>query len=168
MEPSIERLVECHLADVYRYAYRLTGNAADAEDLTQQVFLTAHRHVDQIRDASRAAGWLLRIARNTYFKQHRRQRPVTASSVAIDVDWFPDQRSMVDRSDAQAIQAALDQLDDDHRQVILMFYFENLSYRQIASQIDVRIGTVMSRLSRAKSKLREVLASGTRQGGSER
>jgi RNA polymerase sigma-70 factor (ECF subfamily) len=145
---------------MYRYAYRLTGNVADAEDIAQQAFLLAQRRLHQLREPDRARAWLASIVRNTYFKQSRRQRPLCASSAEVEVDWFADSRPHADPEDAAAVQTAINQLDANHKQVLLMYYFEQLSYRQIADAIQVKIGTVMSRLSRAKAHLREIIASG--------
>ena len=161
---SIERLVEQHLDAVFRYAFRFTGNAADAEDITQQVFLLAQRHIDQLRDPLRAGAWLLSIVRNTFLKQKRRKRPASASAVDLNMDGFPDPRATRETTDAGALQYALDQLDCHHREIILMYYFEELSYQQIADKVNVKMGTVMSRLSRAKSSLREIISAQTPAG----
>ncbi len=154
----IEWLVETYLNDVYRYAFRLTGNRSDAEDVSQQVFLQAQRHLNQVRDQSRLRPWLLRIVRNTFFKLHRRKRPQNASTLNVDLDWFPD-RSTMDASEIDAVQNAINKLDTHHKQVVLMYFFEDLSYQQIADRLCIKIGTVMSRLSRAKSSLREIFSS---------
>src|SRR5688572_866462 len=73
--PDIVALVREHHAVVYRYAFRLTGSAVDAEDLVQQAFLLAHQRLAQLRDGSKAAGWLMAIARNCFLKDKRRLRP---------------------------------------------------------------------------------------------
>ncbi len=151
-------LVETYLDDVYRYAYRLSGNRSDAEDVAQQVFLQAQRHLDQVRDRSRLRPWLLRIVRNIFFKLHRRQRPQNASTLNVNLDWFPD-RTATDQVDVDAVQAALNKLDSNHKQIVLMYFFEDLSYQQIADRLCIKIGTVMSRLSRAKACLREIFSS---------
>lgn len=158
---SIQSLVEEHLSQVFRYAFRFTGNASDAEDLTQQVFLLAQRHLGQLRDPNRAGSWLLSIVRNTFLKQRRRQRPQSASAVDLNMDGFPDRRPAAELGERSGLQAALDQLDCHHKQVILMYYFEELSYQEIADKTNVKIGTVMSRLSRAKSNLREIISAHT-------
>jgi RNA polymerase sigma-70 factor (ECF subfamily) len=158
---SIQWVVDAHLNDVYRYAYRLAGNRPDAEDVTQQVFLLAQRHLDQVRDRRRVKPWLLTIVRNTYLKLHRRQRPQNAASAHVEMEWFPGEPG-ADPAIGDALQAALNGLDDHHRQVVLMFYFEDLSYRQIAERLNIKLGTVMSRLARAKTCLREVYLSQTK------
>jgi RNA polymerase sigma-70 factor (ECF subfamily) len=159
-ERTIDWLVDVYLDDVYRYAFRLTGNQADAEDVVQQVFLQAQQHIDQLRDAGRVRGWLLRIVHNTHIKQFRRRRPRIASAVNVEIDTVPG-HPPAEGPDRDAIQAAIDQLDDHHRQIVLMFFFEDLSYQQIAQRLNVKLGTVMSRLSRAKASLRAIIAKNT-------
>lgn len=155
---TIERLIHQYHADVYRYGFRLSGNVADAEDLTQQVFLAAHQHLDQLRDRERARSWLLSITRNHFLKSLRRQRPTDSTSLQLEVEQIAqaDRHSEIDE---EQLQVALQELTDDYRSVLLMFYFEEMSYREIAEQLDVAIGTVMSRLSRAKGQLRQKILS---------
>lgn len=99
------------------------------------------------------------IARNCFLKRIRRKKAVPASSLDIDVDQIgpvEDDRNQPDY-DPDALKNALKELDPHHRLVIMMFYFEQLSYRQIAEQLEVKMGTVMSRLSRAKASLKEAM-----------
>src|SRR6185437_8049335 len=78
--PSVQRLVEDHYASLYRYAYRLSGSSADAEDLTQDTFCKAQANLSQLRDPSRARPWLFSILRNAYLHRVRadRQQPCLA------------------------------------------------------------------------------------------
>ncbi len=149
----IERLIHQYHGDVYRYGFRLSGNAADADDLAQQVFLAAHQKIDQLREMERARGWLLAITRNQFFKMYRRRRPVDSSSLELDVNQVPEDLEK-EEFDQERLQAALDEMPEPYRTVLLMFYFEDLSYQEIADTMQVAIGTVMSRLSRAKGQLR--------------
>ena len=154
---DILELVDQHHAQVYRYAFRLAGNQADAEDLTQQTFLIAHQKLSQLRESTKAAGWLLTIARSCFLKSIRRTRPTAETSLQISIDQIPREGSSFDAIDRMALQEALLELPEDHRVIVLMFYFENLSYKEIAEQLGVKIGTVMSRLSRAKVSIRQSL-----------
>lgn len=142
--------------DVYRYAFRLSGNAEDAEDLTQQTFLMAHQRLHQVRDPAKVDRWLYAVLRSCYLKSVRRSRPISASSVEIDVDEIPAEPHE-DGIDRQLLQMAVDDLPDRLKIVVVMFYFEHASYQQIAEALDVPMGTVMSRLSRAKGRLRQRL-----------
>lgn len=150
---DVTQLVGEHYQTLYRYAYRLTGSPADAEDLVQQVFLIAHQKIDQVRDAACARGWLFAVLRNAWLKTRRQRMPVMTE---IDVDTLPEAPRQA--IDGQDLQAALDGLADEFRLVVLMFYFEHQSYREIAQHLDLPIGTVMSRLARAKAHLRRRLA----------
>src|SRR5262245_41166120 len=72
---GIEQLIREHHVDAYRYAYRLTGDHADAEDLVQQTFLVAHQKLHQLREPGRARAWLFSVLRSCFFKTHRRSTP---------------------------------------------------------------------------------------------
>jgi RNA polymerase sigma-70 factor (ECF subfamily) len=153
---DLVRLVEEHHADLYRYAYRLSGTAADAEDLTQEVFLIAQQKLDQVRDAECVRGWLFAVLRNCYLGIKRRPTPIAATNMAVDLDSLPE---AVDRQDIdrEQLQAAINELPDEFKLVVLQYYFEDRSYREISEQMQLPIGTVMSRLSRAKAHLRRRL-----------
>ena len=153
---QIQQLVSDHYQAVYRYAFRLSGSAADAEDLTQQAFLIAQKKLHQVREVEKVDRWLFVVLRSCFLKSRRRQRPTSAASVELDVNEIPAQTSAVD-IDQERLQAAIDELPDGFRLVVLMFYFEQLSYKEIAAALDVSMGTVMSRLSRAKGRIRQRL-----------
>ncbi len=155
---SIQRLVDEHLVAVYRYAYRLTGSVQDAEDLSQQVFLLAQQRLDQLREAERARGWLFAILRNAFLKMVERKQPVAATNVGLNLDTIALASADVAAVDDQALQAAMDELPAEFRLVVVMFYFEDCSYREIAEKLELPIGTVMSRLARAKRHLRSKLS----------
>jgi RNA polymerase sigma-70 factor, ECF subfamily len=159
---EIRQLIRDHHADVYRYAFRLCGSQNDAEDLVQQTFLAAQQKLHQLREPEKVRSWLLTIVRNAYFKQRRLPAPEPACNLELEVDRIPDQSippagAEAEWIDRQWLQGALEQLSDEHKEVLLMFYFEELSYKQIAERLDVAIGTVMSRLARAKDRLRALL-----------
>jgi RNA polymerase sigma-70 factor, ECF subfamily len=158
---DVAALVADYHAELYRYAYRLTGSRPDAEDLTQHVFLMAHTRGEQLRDVGSIRNWLFAILRNTYLKAARRRPPLPAASIELDIDSLPaaEQKIEIDR---ERLQSALDDLPDEFKIVVLMFYFEGCSYREIAERLDVPDGTVMSRLSRAKSHLRKTLSPDSR------
>ena len=155
---DIAGLIATHHAPIYRYAYRLTGMAADAEDLTQQAFLIAQQKLHQLREAERAAGWLYAILRSCYLKWRRKRFPMTSTLADLDMADVPQPVPELRAVDSEELQQVLGELHDDLRLILLMFYFEELSYKQIADELEVPIGTVMSRLSRAKQKLRERLS----------
>ncbi len=156
-KPDMEALVAEHYRAVYAYAYRLSGAVDTAEEITQQVFLIAQQHSDQLWRSENARNWLLAITRNCYLKSRARRRPVDMSSLSLSPDSIPAEPTGQDDIDRQRLQEALDELPDDFRLVLLMFYFEELSYRQIADRLGLPMGTVMSRLARAKQHLRNRL-----------
>jgi RNA polymerase sigma-70 factor (ECF subfamily) len=154
---EIAQLVAEHHAAIYRYAYRLTGSVPDAEDLTQQVFLAAQEKLGQLRCAENARAWLFAMLRNAFGKMCRKPRPKSAGACEVDLDNLPGAVPDDDAIDREQLQGALNELPPSYRMVVMMFYFEDCSYRQIADQLDLPMGTVMSRLARAKAHLRSRL-----------
>jgi RNA polymerase sigma-70 factor (ECF subfamily) len=168
----VQRLVDEHYMGLYRYAVRLSGSPAEAEDLTQEAFCKAQASLAQLRDQGRARPWLFRILRNLYLhriRADRQQHTVPLDSAGDVAERLPDALPEVD---GEQLQNALNQLPEVYRTAVILYYFEDFSYRDIAEQMDLPIGTVMSRLARAKGHLRNVLlrgepvtaASGVRQG----
>jgi RNA polymerase sigma-70 factor (ECF subfamily) len=152
---TLAELIDRHYALVYRYAYRLSGSAADAEDLTQQTFLQAQAKFDQLRDSSQGKNWLCAIVRNAYLRSLR--TPVRT----LSLDASPEPCTVLpcpEEIDPLALQTALDELPEEFRTPLVLFYFEEFTYKDIAAQLDVPIGTVMSRLARGKAHLRRRLA----------
>jgi RNA polymerase sigma-70 factor (ECF subfamily) len=155
---ELTSLVVAHHAAVYRYACRLCGCPIEAEDLVQQAFLIAHQKLHQLRDPQRACSWLLAVLRSCFLKSIRKARPVPAQNVYLEVDQVAVETPVVEEIDREQLAAALAELPDEFRLVLMMFYFEELSYQEIAQELEIPIGTVMSRLSRAKGHLRRRLA----------
>jgi RNA polymerase sigma-70 factor (ECF subfamily) len=154
---SVAELVELFYESLYRYAFRLSGSAPDADDLTQEAFCKAHSQFRQLRDRSRAKPWLFSILRNLYLHRLRAARQhVTLSIDAIGdlPDNTPDELPEIE---PERLQQALDELPEVFRTPIILYYFDDFSYRDIAEQMDLPIGTVMSRLARAKGHLRQRL-----------
>jgi RNA polymerase sigma-70 factor (ECF subfamily) len=155
---GIRDLIDAHYDALYRYAYRLTGAAADAEDLTQETFGKALTRLSQLREADRAKAWLFRILRNAYLhkaRDRRRHRLVPLDAVGEVA--YETEESLPDVDPAK-VQEALNELDETFRTPLILFYFEEFSYKDIADHMDLPIGTVMSRLARAKAYLRAKLA----------
>jgi RNA polymerase sigma-70 factor (ECF subfamily) len=155
---GVTQLVRDHYEVVYRFAYRLSGNLADAEDLTQQTFTIACRKMDQIQDATKARSWLFTIVRHAFLKS-RRKSPHNQLSLEPGSD-LPEpgsQASVPEHIDEEQLQQALGKLPDTYRIPLMLFYFDDLSYKEIADQLEVPLGTVMSRLARGKAFLKEQL-----------
>lgn len=152
---TIEELIRDHYRVAYQYSYRLTGSTYDAEDLVQQSFLTAHRKLHQLRDPKAAKGWLFQILRTTFFQSCRKKKPVCEADSALELgSILHDMHSTEPHFDNELLQQRLNTLPDKYRIALLMYYFEDLSYEEISSQLDIPLGTVMSRLARAKALLR--------------
>jgi len=163
---DIRTLVRDWHRDVYRYAFRLSGNRTDAEDLTQQTFMIAQQRLHQVRQPERVLGWLFAILRTCYLKSERKPRPLTATSLDLDVDSIPEALAE-NPIDNELLQAAISELPDEFKLVLMMFYFEECSYKEIAERLEIPIGTVMSRLTRAKGRLRHRLAAGEPSAGGD-
>jgi RNA polymerase sigma-70 factor (ECF subfamily) len=156
--PSVPALpVEEHVDRLFAYAYRLTGSVEAAEDLTQQTFLVAHQRLSQLREPDKLGSWLLKILRNAFLKTRRQPSPVVASQLELDVADVAGGEVRETEFDEELLRGALERLPEEFRVVVLMFYFEELSYRDIAQELALPVGTVMSRLSRAKGHLRHML-----------
>ena len=152
---DISALVEQNYEAAYRFAYRLAGTAHEAEDLTQQAFLDAQRKLDTLRDPAKSQAWLFMIVRNLYRRRLRDRG--THREVSVDPDFdLTDGSGAVETAtlNSDSLQQVLDELPSEFRDALVLFYFRELSYREIAEQLDVPIGTVMSRLSRGKQQLR--------------
>jgi len=164
---GIAPLVDEHYQSLYRYAYRLSGAAADAEDLTQEAFCKAQAQLATLRDPDRAKPWLFSILRNAYLhraRTHRAHKQVSLDAVG-ELACHPP--ADVPEVDPERLQQALNELPEGFRTPVILFYFEDMSYRDIAEQMDLPIGTVMSRLARAKTHLRDRLMPAAAQGAGE-
>ncbi len=150
--PTVAELAEAHGAALYRVAYRYCGNAADAEDLVQETFVVACRKLDQLRERAAARAWLAQVLRNLWVRARKRPAP-TLSPEAIAAAAAPV--AAPEPFDRDRLLALLDRMPDDFREPLLLFYFEDFKYREIADILGVPIGTVMSRLARGKAYLRE-------------
>ncbi len=153
---STEQLLDHHFDTVFRYAYRLTGNATAAEDVAQEVFLRAFRNLHQLRDVGAAKGWLLVITRNEFARWCKKYAPKPSLEM-VEAPEVPEEPDSVAVDREEWVQQSLEQLPLDYRTVVVMFYFEQLSYAEIAQQLEIPLGTVMSRLNRGKSHLKKAL-----------
>ena len=156
-DAALTTLYRRHVEAIYRFVLAQVRDPSDAEDLTQQTFLVAQRTLSQLRDVRSARNWLFAIARNCFLKDRQRRRPVPAARLRLDLDTVPAEIPDVEDIDAERLQGALCELPELFRIVLVMFYYEGRSYREIAEDLDLPMGTVMSRLARAKAHLRSRL-----------
>ena len=157
---SVQQLVEAHYEALYRYAYRLTGSAADAEDLTQDTFCQAQLKLEQLRDPNRSKAWLFSILRNAYLHRIRAEKHLHLVSLDSLSEFAEPLHEPLPEIEPERLQQALDELPEVFRTPVILFYFEEFSYRDIAEQMELPMGTVMSRLARAKAHLRARLLPG--------
>jgi RNA polymerase sigma-70 factor, ECF subfamily len=150
---TMQQLVEQHYDSLYRYAFRLSGSAADAEDLTQDAFCQAQLKLSQLRDAARVKPWLFSILRNAYLHRVRdakRQHLIPLDAAGDLPERLPEPLPEIDTAQLQEL---LNELPEDFRTPLILFYFDDFSYRDIAEQMNLPLGTVMSRLARGKAHL---------------
>jgi RNA polymerase sigma-70 factor (ECF subfamily) len=161
--PSWDEIVREHSARVYRLAYRLTGNQHDAEDLTQEVFVRVFRSLSSYTPGT-FEGWLHRITTNLFLDQARRKQRIRFDGLPDDVGdrWAGrepgPERAWEHNNLDYDVQQALDALPPDFRAAVVLCDIEGLSYEEIAATLDVKLGTVRSRIHRGRALLREELA----------
>ena len=160
-----------HMDVLYANALRLTRSQADAEDLVQETLLKAYRFYDRFEQGSNMKAWLLRIQYNTFVNRYR--RVTKEAAIKESMGQSPSGEGVIGRAAlaaltdpvsnalrpmvAKEIEAALETLPEEHRTVVLLADVEELSYKEIAEVLGCPIGTVMSRLHRARKTLRKHL-----------
>jgi RNA polymerase sigma-70 factor, ECF subfamily len=159
---SFEETVLPHLDAAFNYARWLTRNNADAEDVVQDACVRAMRFFSSLRNDD-ARAWLFAIVRNTWYGRVSR-RPSLMEAAPLDSarDERPDdaldpEKRLLQQHTVAQVRAALEHLPVDFREVIVLREIEGLSYKEIAAVVRVPIGTVMSRLARARERLLAVL-----------
>lgn len=154
---------------IYNLTLRMTGNPDDAMDLAQEAFLNAWRGLKFFKGDSSFSTWIYRLASNACIDHLRRQKRRQDISASMPVDEendsqpdIPDDRfrpeQELERQELRnAVSAGLEQLSDEHRQVLVMREINGLSYQEIADVLDLEAGTVKSRIARARNSLRKIL-----------
>ena len=162
---AFEPLMAAYEKNVYNLALRMTGNAQDAEDMTQEAFLKAYSSLDSFRGDSKFSVWLYRIVSNVCLDFLRRRKRRPAVSLSMEDDEGEDvQLDLPDTSQSpeellekkltrEAVQRGLAQLPEDARQILLLREIQGLSYEEIGEALHLEAGTVKSRIFRARKKL---------------
>ncbi len=154
-----------HLEGLYGYAMTLSHDRTAAEDLVQETYTRATVHIDGLREDSNLKGWLFTIMRNLWLKELRHVRS-GPEFVALDdvntVQWAFDTSDNPEVLylriwEREEIRTALKCLPVAHREVIVLCDIEGFSYKEIAELLDCPLGTIMSRLARARAKLKRVI-----------
>jgi RNA polymerase sigma factor (sigma-70 family) len=163
-QAQFEQIVVPHLDAAYNLARWLAGNDHDAEDIAQEACLRAFRFLGGFRGGN-SRSWLLTIVRNTAFtwlKQNRPKAIITIGEEELleieDSTALARHSSALHHADRDVLRAALEQLPMEFREVLILRELEGLSYKEISEVADAPIGTVMSRLARARKQLQEYLA----------
>jgi RNA polymerase sigma-70 factor (ECF subfamily) len=165
-----ERAVLPHLDAAYNLARWLAGNDHDAQDVAQEASLRAFRFFGSFR-GDNARAWLLAIVRNTFFTWVRKNRPgvktVEIDDEALDIEDDSANLEAVNPlfADAEAVRRAIADLPVEFREIVILREMEGFSYKEIAELAEVPIGTVMSRLARARKLLQKRLATEFNPGG---
>jgi RNA polymerase sigma-70 factor (ECF subfamily) len=150
--------VLAHVPQMLRYARALARDPAEAEDLVQGALERAHARRATFRDGEDLGAWLLAIVHNVFVSGARRNRARTARETAAARDaTVASEPPQEHAADLMLVQAAFARLSAEHRAVLHLVTVEGLSYPEAAAALDVPIGTVMSRLSRARAALRDAL-----------
>ncbi|MBP2370815.1 RNA polymerase sigma factor SigE [Pseudonocardia parietis] len=159
--PSWDEVVREHADRVYRLAYRLSGNQHDAEDLTQETFIRVFRSLASYKPGT-FEGWLHRITTNLFLDMVRRRARLRMEGLPEDTDRLPgggpepETVFAINHLDPH-LQAALDELPPDFRVAVVLCDVEGLSYEEIGATLDVKLGTVRSRIHRGRTALRASL-----------
>jgi RNA polymerase sigma factor (sigma-70 family) len=161
--PTWEEIVREHSARVYRLAYRLTGNKQDAEDLTQETFIRVFRSLSSYTPGT-FEGWLHRITTNLFLDGARRKKRIRMEAMGDDDGHVADtgdfgrpERGFEHANLDEDVQKALDALRPEYRAAVVLCDIEGLSYEEIAVTVGVKLGTVRSRIHRARAQLRDAL-----------
>lgn len=157
----LESAVNAYYEPLYRFAYSLAGEEAEACDLTQEAFEQLARKGDQLRDTSKLKSWLFTTLYRQFLDTRRARHRHPQVDLAEAEPELPASPPTVETAlDAATARAALAQVDEVFRAPLALFYLGEHSYAEIAQILDVPIGTVMSRIARGRKMLRALLADG--------
>jgi RNA polymerase sigma-70 factor (ECF subfamily) len=140
---------------LFGLAYWWTSSRTDAEKLTQEAFLQAYRSRECLRDDAAVKSWLVGILRSCHSQMYRKQS--WRNEISLEESLLDPADQNIFDPEAITLHHALGKLDETYRLVVVMFYFHELSYREIADSLELPLGTVMSQLSRARKALVELL-----------
>jgi RNA polymerase sigma-70 factor (ECF subfamily) len=156
---DFEQVVNLHYATLYRFALSLTHNEVDASDLTQQTCYLWAMKGHQLRNNAKLKSWLLTTLHREFLGRRRHEtrfQHVEVTAAGRELPSVPAE--VVAQMDATALMQTLARVDEIYRVPLMLFYVEDMSYKEIAETLNVPVGTVMSRLARGKDQLRQFLA----------
>jgi RNA polymerase sigma-70 factor (ECF subfamily) len=161
---QFKRLTYPHMSLLYNVALKYTGNVSDANDLVQDTYLMAFKYFFQLKDPARVKPWLLKILKNNFLKTCRTD---TEKQLCRKTDYMTYLKACADKididdrlalaSDIRLLNRSIDALPAACKEILTLYYMEEMSYKEIAAALDIPMGTVMSRLNRAKERLKTIL-----------
>jgi len=171
---AFEELVHKYQQKVYSLCYRFSGNYADANDLAQEAFIRVYHSIDKFHFKSAFSTWLFRVTSNVCLDEIRKKKRTHAVSLDSPMDTgegefyyhLPDDRfnpeKLTERRDVQeTVHQMIQKLPNDQRLTLVLREIEGLSYDELADVLDVSVGTIKSRLSRARQNLKEIMRHNT-------
>lgn len=157
---EFEEQILAHMNALYNFGYRLSGNAEEASDLVQEACLRAFRFYHQYEKGTNFKAWIFTILRNTFINQYRKEAKEPPKIDYDEIEGFvsvPQANRVEEEVFGESVQTALNRLPEELRTTIVLFYVEDLKYREIAKVMKCPIGTVMSRLFVARQLLKKHL-----------
>jgi RNA polymerase sigma-70 factor (ECF subfamily) len=157
-DEAFSLLVEAYQRPVYNLCYRMLGNARDAEDAAQETFLRAYKAIHRYDPRRKFSTWLLTIASNYCIDQYRRRKLPTFSYDSLPVPDIPEKTKgmetwVIDGEKQESVKALLDKLKPKDRSAVIMRYWYDFSYEEIADALSLSISAVKSRLHRSRREL---------------
>jgi len=154
---NFEDIVSAYYQPLYRFGYSLAKNEHEAGDLAQQTFFIYAEKGDSLRDKSKVKSWLFTTLYREFLRRRRKDGRMDSYEPELLESVGGSEEPGIRRSmDANLAVEALNEVDPVYREPLYLFYLKDLSYKEIAEVLDVPIGTIMSRLSRGKSQLRDI------------
>jgi RNA polymerase sigma factor (sigma-70 family) len=151
---QFENLVNLYYGDLYRFGLSLTGNETDAADLTQETFYIWANKGHQLQKAASVKSWLFTTLHREFLKSRRRRNRFSTKSIDESVEDLPNvPPDCAERMDSQTLLRILGEIAEDFRAPLVLYYMEDLSYKEIADILSLPLGTVQSRIARAKIQL---------------
>jgi len=158
-DPEFENLVKLYYRDLYRFGFSLTGSEVDATDLTQETFYIWANKRHQLRNPANVKAWLFTTLHREFLKICRHRKRVAYEPINEGTQNLPHvYADVVNRIDARTLLNFLGQIDEGYRAPLVLYYLEDLSYKQIGNVLAIPLGTVQSRIARAKIKLFQLLS----------
>lgn len=161
---EFKQLTYPHMRLLYNVAVRYCGNAFDAEDIVQETYLAAFKNFHQLREKSKCKSWLLKILRNNFLKSYHKHKSIQRLNETDYIEFLETGMAgneadtlLFSESGRQAVQQAVDRLPVKYKEILTLYYLDEMLYKDIADSLDIPIGTVMSRLTRARERLKLML-----------